>query len=141
MPGDDSGGSFRGEPRSGPEGRFEESSGNGPTLDDIFEILSHPERRELLYLFTEADEDLTSLDEVASQLSDRVTRHRAHAPDRTHLQVSLQHVHLPKLADLGLVEYDERREECRYRSDPTVEDWLELARQFEGREVNATDQA
>lgn len=141
MPGEDSGGSFRGEPRSGSEDRFGGSNGNGPTLDEIFEILSHPERRELLYLLTEAEEEVTSLDEVASRLADRVARHRAHAPDRTHLQVSLQHVHLPKLVDLGLIEYDERREECRYLSDPTVEDWLELARQFEGREVDATDQA
>ena len=40
------------------------------------------------------------------------------------VEIHLHHSTLPRLEDAGLVDYDPRSNEARYRGDPAVERWL-----------------
>ncbi|WP_438267503.1 DUF7344 domain-containing protein [Haladaptatus halobius] len=40
------------------------------------------------------------------------------------IEVTLFHHHLPKLANIGLIEFDKRTKTIRYRNDPRVESLL-----------------
>lgn len=72
-----------------------------PSRSRVFDALAHPYRRQLLLALYEAnpqqDDDLDPLNLLAdSQTID----------DLTVTQISLEHAHLPKLHDLGFVEWD-----------------------------------
>jgi len=45
--------------------------------------------------------------------------------------MELQHIHLPKLEDAGILEQDPRSETVRYWGQPSVEEWLEHAQHKE----------
>jgi DNA-binding transcriptional ArsR family regulator len=76
-------------------------------LDEVFSALSHPRRRYLLHtLVNESSEE--SLSELATKVAawkqdrttDDVTRE-----ERRRVHASLYHSHVPRLADLDIVEY------------------------------------
>lgn len=78
-------------------------------LNDVFTALNHPRRRYLLYTLASgtSEETLTDLatkiaaweqDKPVSEVSD---------DERTRVQISLYHSHVPKLADLDIVEFHE----------------------------------
>lgn len=75
-------------------------------LDEILRILAANYRRWILYLLLNRDvgtlEELVPLLWLLSEAAgdDRV--------DETRLTIQLQQIHLPKLADAGLIEYDHR---------------------------------
>lgn len=74
--------------------------------DDLFDALSHARRRFVLQHLRSSDRPV-SVDDLSSELAaweDDASSN--HASGRVAL--SLLHVHLPKLADAGLVEYDEQ---------------------------------
>jgi hypothetical protein len=66
--------------------------------DDVFEALSHPYRRQLLVAVLarnpQDDDDRDPLDLVADDVDPDV------------LEVDLIHTHLPKLAEMGFIEWD-----------------------------------
>lgn len=107
---------------SGDDDWFDESdrsAGNGSDeddglgrfrLEDIVNVLSHSVRRRVLTCLDDADEEL-SLDELATGVEQSgvvgdVVRGPVGPTDR--LELRLYHVHLPKLADEGLVAFDDR---------------------------------
>jgi hypothetical protein len=78
------------------------------TEDDWYRLLSAERRRELLELFDERSGHL-ELDSLATEIaerSDELDATDAAAVER--VAVSLHHVHLPKLNDAGVLEYDSR---------------------------------
>ncbi|MFB6130733.1 MAG: hypothetical protein ABEJ28_07940 [Salinigranum sp.] len=83
-----------------------------PDLDDLLDLCSDRRRRELLALLAGADEPRSVsalVDELVS--SDAVASGDAFAADeRPAVTASLVHVHLPKLAAAGVLEFDR---ECR----------------------------
>lgn len=97
---------------NGPED-VQESSSEQPdagldadtAVDSLLDGISHPWRRSLLLvLLTRSDqlfvdECVTHLEQQQSMLDDPT-------PSYDQLARALHHVHLPKLDDLGLVEYD-----------------------------------
>lgn len=82
-------------------------------LDEVFTALGHPRRRYLLYtLVNEQDEEELSdiaTKIVAWEMDKPLTEVRDDERRRVH--VSLYHSHVPKLADLGVLEYKEKEEE------------------------------
>lgn len=80
-------------------------------LDDVFNTLSSDTRRRSLnYIREESGERVVSVEDIASYLS-------GNGVDPESIKTSLYHNHLPKLANLGWIDYDERED---YVRDATV---------------------
>lgn len=90
------------------------TSETGVTADDVDEILvalSHHQRRETLDILREAGCPLAVADlsvELARKLEDFHSEHEA-KKRAEQLQVELYHCHVPRLAEAGLLEYNEDR--------------------------------
>jgi len=93
--------------------------------DELFDLLSNARRRRVLAVLHRADGDAATLEELA----ERVVAPNADdgSGDREAAAISLHHVHLPKLADCGVIEYDARNETVRYRGRPERDRLRELA--------------
>jgi hypothetical protein len=73
--------------------------GTDPSLDRVFDALSHPYRRRILMLVSEhnpRDEDEFSVEDLATEDDDLEL-----------LTTELYHAHLPKLVDAGYIDWDE----------------------------------
>lgn len=76
----------------------------------VYDALANPRRRYVLHLLHEAPEPLTLVDltrEVVRWETDPDETVRSATTERVH--TSLHHVHVPKLEDAGLVEYNSTR--------------------------------
>ena len=75
--------------------------------DTRFDVLSHQHRRTIITLLAET-QTLTR-GELTTQLAAAVTGTAAQptAEHRRQLRIALHHNHLPKLADAGLIEYED----------------------------------
>lgn len=110
-----------------------------PSLDLVFELLSNRRRRYALYLLYEQPDGVATIDEVTDHVASLENRETGTAPTgdtaaaqrKREVQIELQHVHLPKLEDAGVLEIDHRSETLRYWTQPTLEEWLEHARHKE----------
>ncbi|WP_231182975.1 ArsR family transcriptional regulator [Haladaptatus sp. DYF46] len=69
------------------------------TADEIFDVLSHRQRRHVLSTLLDSDDEITvsELAEMTSSKSDG---------DASRIEVGLHHSHLPRLEGMGIVEYD-----------------------------------
>lgn len=94
-----------------------------PSVDDCFEALASEERRAVLLSLAEGEET------TVSDVADRVAE--GGPADRRRVAVSLTHVHLPKLAGLGLLAYD--RETGRAARGPYFDRVAPLVRTIRDR--------
>ena len=98
---------------------------------EILEALAHGRRRSVCKVLAAADREFLSLEE----LSERVTANGENRPsdsaDVRPVRVELHHVHLPKLDEAGLLEYDHRVHTVYYEKDPVVEALADGARPLE----------
>ncbi|TYL39378.1 hypothetical protein CV102_08915 [Natronococcus pandeyae] len=104
-----------------------------PSLDLVFDLLSNRRRRYALYYLYEQPDGVATIDELTDQIvtvehrtADSETEGESDVHRET-IQTELQHVHLPKLADAGIVEHDQRSDTVRYWCQPSLEEWLEHA--------------
>lgn len=83
--------------------------GGGGSLDTAFGLLADETRRHLLYLLREhetfASDDLA--DVLTGWLAVRRGDGHATATDHTRIELELHHVHLPQLAEAGVLEHDD----------------------------------
>jgi len=93
-------------PRSDVDLPREETTAEHP--DAVFAALSHPRRRYLLSALTARDgeQPLARLATDVVAWEEDVPRENVSAEARRHCRIALHHVHLPKLAALGVVDYD-----------------------------------
>ncbi|WP_256393196.1 DUF7344 domain-containing protein [Natronoarchaeum rubrum] len=95
---------------------------------EILEALAHGRRRSVCKVLAAADREFLSLEEV----SERVTANGENrSADARPVRVELHHVHLPKLDEAGLLEYDHRVHTVYYEQDPVVEALADGARPLE----------
>ena len=101
-----------------------------PSLDRIFDLLSDRRRRYALYFLYDTEDGVATIDDVAEAVLSLegvdVTDER-----RQRFVMTLEHIHLSRLEDVGIVEYDTRSEMVRYWGQPSLEEWLEHARHKE----------
>ncbi|RLM32761.1 helix-turn-helix transcriptional regulator [Haloarcula sp. Atlit-120R] len=90
---------------------------SGPPSDRVFEALANPYRRQLLLpMFESNPQDDDDLDPL------RLLKEGQTTDDLDVTQLNLEHVHLPKLADMGFIEWD--RESGDLSKGPN---WEEIA--------------
>lgn len=76
---------------------------------DVFDVLSNPRRRFVLYYLREIDEsvELNELAKAIAAWENNTDESELTDQDRKRVYVSLYQTHIPKLTDVGLVEYDQ----------------------------------
>lgn len=80
-------------------------------LDHVYSALAHPRRRYLCYTLIEDTEwSLTELATKVTAWENDVDESSVTDDDRDRVYVSLYHAHVPKLDDLGVVDFDESSE-------------------------------
>lgn len=104
-----------------------------PSLDQVFDVLANRQRRFALYYLRECSEGVASIEEVADHVVALEDDPRPVEDHREAILTALQHVHLPKLQDAGILEFDSRSEMIRYWSQPSLDEWLEHAYHKESR--------
>lgn len=125
---------------SGPDGNGDDRRGADglagalPRLNQYFDALSNERRRYLLYYLQ--GRATASVDDLARAV---VARETARPPgslaedDYANAMSELHHKHLPRLVDYGLVEYDPRSRQVRFReSNRTFAALLWLSQLLEG---------
>lgn len=87
-------------------------------VDDVVACLSSERRRLVLAILQLHDEPVST-----AELAEQVAAHEPDpTPDVADVRVALHHVHLPKLADVGLVEHDTESGTVDYRYHPDVDE-------------------
>ena len=120
-----------------------------PSLDLVFDLLSNSRRRYALYYLNEQPDGVATVENLTEKVIDferaiesddadaDSTANGGSGPSstdrRSGVQLELQHTHLPKLEDAGVLEHDRRSETVRYWSQPSLEEWLEHAHHKEIR--------
>lgn len=90
-------------------------------------MLADADRRVILSRLIDAPDHVATIEELVSQLVKRKADQTGELPSPDGVEMQIHHIHLPKLVDVGLVEYDARNEELRYRPDDRLETWLQRA--------------
>lgn len=99
----------------------------GGPIDDLLLTLADEDCRSVLRYLGSSEHAVATLDELA----DGVFAQRGPGADREALRITMYHSTLPKLADCGLVDYDERSGTIRYREQPGLERLLALIAELE----------
>ena len=100
----------------------------------IFELLADERRREALYALYRREDPVPVAD-----LAEEVASAVAVGPE--HVANSLHHVHLPKLADAGIVEYDVEAKTVRLADAfDRFHRYLHMAAKDEGRFLGPADE-
>lgn len=100
-----------------------DDSERSASLTTVFDLLARGPRRQLLYWLHRHDDRTVTLDALVQRLEEYGST--GPADDSSSLRVSLHHVHLPKLDDAEVVDYDREKGEVRYRGDPRLADLIE----------------
>lgn len=83
---------------------------NSKTIDGLFDLFSDERRRNLCLHVAKTEKTAFSLDELVDQVAKRESKAGEGTEERrTRIEAELYHAHLPKMEDVGLVEYDGAR--------------------------------
>lgn len=95
------------------------------SIDTLFATLSDARRRYVIHYLLDREDGVADVGTLAERIAawERATDRRD-APVEDVI-VDLHHAHLPLLADVGLVEYDQRSGAVRYRDRRPVRDCFE----------------
>lgn len=118
------------------EGRDDVTTASDPhgtvlSLNAILEVLAHNHRREILSALVDAPSQSSTVDELTNRITKLEAERTGKHPGRDQIEMTFHHVHLPKLIDVGLVEYDPRFQELRYRRCERLEGLLEYLESVE----------
>lgn len=89
-------------------------------VDESLNVLAHEQCRTVLSYFARRSTEVATLDDLADFVRDRTQQ----GEDATRIRTRLHHVTLPRLADVGALEYDVRSKTAQYRGRPTLEVWV-----------------
>lgn len=100
------------------------------STDALLKLLAHPQRRTLLHYLRQNGAEPVPVNELVTVLKPDDVDPATDEGQRQRRQVllSLQHVHLPQLADAGALDYDSRAETVHYTPVDRVEALLQFVR-------------
>lgn len=101
------------------------------SIDATLELLAHHDRRRILDYLVTASEHVATTEELVEHLLQSKAAQTGEVPSRNHLEAALHHLHLPKLVDTGVIEYDPRSQQLRYLGDDRLEAWLKRIKREE----------
>lgn len=113
-----------------------DSSGYTPqtgqiTLDELHSSLASERRRLVLsYLVTHSEVAL-SIDDLVDVVVGCETPHVGPQSQRSRIEIDLYHVHLPKLADAGVIDYDPVAETAQYVGSEQLDSLLTAELEWE----------
>lgn len=81
---------------------------NNTGLNEMFELLTHPYRRYILHHLSQRSETV-DFDTLAASLAtrDACQAEENESTSRTTIELQLQHIHLPKLVNAGVITFNE----------------------------------
>lgn len=89
-----------------------------PNLDKILQVLADHHRRQAIQILRQTPDDEIGVEELLDEL---IRRTGQDEDIRDHVAVQMHHNHLPKLAEKGLIAYNQDARHVRYRPDKKVE--------------------
>lgn len=101
------------------------------SLDAILDILANHRRRILLKYLWDQPDNVGSFEEATTYVLMKESRKLGTQPSHDAIQASLLHHQIPKLADVGLVEYDIRSQTIRCRENERLETAYERIQDLE----------
>ncbi|WP_348610933.1 DUF7504 family protein [Halobaculum rarum] len=103
------------------------------SFDSVIELISDSRRRTLLYALRANRRDNYSVDRLIDLVDERERAIPRREPERSReeLEVSLGHVHLPKLDELGVVDYDADAGIVRYHRNRALESCIRYVETLE----------
>ncbi|AGB36613.1 DUF7344 domain-containing protein [Natronococcus occultus] len=101
------------------------------SLDSLLEVLADERRRCLLAYLLDRDAATASLEAVTDGVLVELERRQRRRPEREVLAADLRHRHLPRLADVGVLEYDSRSQTVRVHGHERLEQLYERIRALE----------
>lgn len=91
-------------------------------IDRILTVLADKDRRRVVEYFSRNGTETETVEVLGARLARlTVKTDGTAAPSTKTVRTELHHVHLPKLEEYGVVEYDARTGQVRYRPDEEVE--------------------
>lgn len=116
--------------------RSEESNGasndaRDPSLETCLELLSNRQRRSIMRFFLDSDRDHATVDELVSAIVEYEGRETGRRPGHDSVAATLYHVHLPRFAEAGVLEYDSRHLEVRFHGNEHLAEVYEQIRELE----------
>ncbi|WP_415381591.1 ArsR family transcriptional regulator [Halosimplex sp. TS25] len=106
-------------------GTDEEHYAASLSVDAVLSLLADHQRRDLLRHLIDSNEQTASLDECVRHLLQREQTRFGECPGHEQIETALHHIHMPKLEEAGILEYDSRSRQYRYRGHDQLEAWLE----------------
>lgn len=98
------------------------------SLDSTLELLSDYQRRAILQFLVETPDNTATINELVNNLAEQEGARTGERPGHNRVEASLYHIHIPKLADAGVIDYDARSKEVRYWRNDRLETWLDRIR-------------
>ncbi|WP_129113129.1 DUF7344 domain-containing protein [Halegenticoccus tardaugens] len=87
---------------------------NGKRVDTMINALAHPRRRSVLEALSDLSDDPVDFETIVDRVQWLEATDESDA-NRRQIARSLHHVHLPKLADIGVIVYDSERRQITHQ--------------------------
>lgn len=98
--------------------RSDETSGEtDERVDALLKVLADEQHRQVVRYFQTVEDDMAAV----ADLIDYTVAEEPGDVTREQVETTFHHVTLPKLATLGVIEYDARTRTVRYLSSPVLE--------------------
>lgn len=92
-----------------------------PSSSDLHRLLESPRKRRLLAHLVDRPDVPISVDELVDAVADGERSAPGPETHRRRVAIALHHVHLPKVADAGVIEYDPVAGTVRYDGSEALE--------------------
>lgn len=111
--------------------RYRDGGTGELSIRDIFALLQSRRRRCLLYSLVEAEETELTFESIRDGVIEYEQQCQDGSATPDAVTLSLEHVHLPRLAEVGVVDWDRETAQVEYIGHPLVERWLSETRELD----------
>ena len=119
---------------------IDESSGSSghenPIPDTILSVVANEHRRATLNALDNASEKTLEYDALVDRVANRVRDEHVDRVDehRQRVRIALHHTHLPKLEEVGIIDYEAETGHVQFVGGELEQDLLTLVEPYDGHE-------